>query len=185
MRARRSLPGKAGTSDSRRVYQYSHRSKADIQLSADSDICKVLVSASWVAAPRCASNGKSRPSPYVQRPTTVERRRCGLCGLLHLPLSLAQKLFAIAATNFRQCSEIHRTSRSAVSSFWPMTRPLFQALRFGVTAGRWTLGIVCPPILPPSPDISTALIPESYWRFDWPLSGCVFFRKRRGCIGPV
>jgi len=43
-----------------------------------------------------------------------------------------------------------------------MIRPLFQALRFGVVAGSWTLGMICPPILPPHADISTALAPKPY-----------------------
>ena len=41
--------------------------------------------------------------------------------------------------------------------FCPMIRPLFQARRFGVTAGSWTLGMICPSNLPPYPDISTGL----------------------------
>ncbi len=41
--------------------------------------------------------------------------------------------------------------------FCPVVRPLFQALRFRVTAGSWTLGILSPPILPPCPDISPLL----------------------------
>lgn len=35
-------------------------------------------------------------------------------------------------------------------------RPLFRALRFGVVAGSWTFAMICPPTLPPGPDISTA-----------------------------
>ncbi len=38
-------------------------------------------------------------------------------------------------------------------------------------------------VLPPCPDISTALTPEPYRRFEWPLSGCLFFGKRRRVLG--
>ena len=40
--------------------------------------------------------------------------------------------------------------------FWPMRRPLFQARCFGVVAGSCTLGISCPPYLPPNPNVGTA-----------------------------
>ncbi len=47
------------------------------QRSAVSDICKALGSASRVAVTCCMSNGKSRPSPQVQSPTTFERQGGG------------------------------------------------------------------------------------------------------------
>ena len=45
--------------------------------------------------------------------------------------------------------------------FRPMIRPLFQALRFGVVVGSWTLGMICPPFRPPRPVISTALMAKT------------------------
>lgn len=47
--------------------------------------------------------------------TPLRRSRFRQSRLLLLALSLAQKVFAHAVASFRQCSEIHRTSRSAVS----------------------------------------------------------------------
>ena len=50
-----------------------------------------------------------------------------------------------------------------------MIRPLFQALRFGVVAGSWTPGMICPPILPPYPGISTTLTLGAQHLCIWPL----------------
>ncbi len=51
----------------------------------------------------------------------------------------------------------------------PTRRPLFHALRFGVTAGSWTLDMISPSIQPSSPNINTALTkyynPNSYVSF--------------------
>jgi hypothetical protein len=41
--------------------------------------------------------------------------------------------------------------------FRPMRRPLFHTLRFCVTVGSSILGMFCPPFLPPSPYLNTAL----------------------------
>nr|WP_197021501.1 hypothetical protein [Sulfitobacter mediterraneus] len=50
-----------------------------------------------------------------------------------------------------------------------MIRPLFQALRLEVTAGSWTLGMICPPILLPNPVVITALTPKAQHWIEWPL----------------
>lgn len=61
---------------------------------------------------------------------------------------------------------IAQTCFGSKGRFWPMIRPLFQALRFGVVSGSWSRGMICPPILPPTPVISTALTVEIYLSLD-------------------
>lgn len=43
-----------------------------------------------------------------------------------------------------------------------MSRPLFQAMRFGVVAGSWTLGMICPPVHLPNLITSTKLAKGLY-----------------------
>ena len=53
-------------------------------------------------------------------------------------------------------ARVVQTCFGSKGSFCPMIRPLYQALRVGVTASSRTLGMICLPILPPRPFISTA-----------------------------
>ena len=54
-------------------------------------------------------------------------------------------------------AQIAHTCFGKSGRFCPMRQPLFQTLRFEVTARSWTLDIFCPLILTPDPNISTVL----------------------------
>lgn len=77
-------------------------------------------------------------------------------------LSMAMLNSARSRREFASSSRarIAQTCLGSSGRFWPMIRPLFQALRFRVTAGNRTLGMICPPIHPPHPIISTAPTPR-------------------------
>ncbi len=51
--------------------------------------------------------------------------------------------------------------------FWPTSRPLFQAMRFGLRAGSCILDIDRPPPFPPSPDVDTASTDAVYQLKKW------------------
>ena len=65
-----------------------------------------------------------------------------------------------------------------------MIRPLFQALRFGVMAGSWTLGMVCPPIHPPTPITGTMLAVGLYRLRQGQFSEVYQPRRCRKCTRP-
>lgn len=74
-----------------------------------------------------------------------------LLSIATLKSARSRKLFA----NSRR-AWMAQTCFGSKGHFGPMRRPLFLARFFGVVAGSWTLGISCPPYLPPNPNVGTA-----------------------------
>lgn len=77
-------------------------------------------------------------------------------------------------------ARIAQTYFGSNGRFWPMIRPLFQALRFGVNAGSWTLGIICPPC----PRVSTAQSSQHCRRFEWQRCEGILIHDFCGCFEP-
>lgn len=71
--------------------------------------------------------GAHAEKPVIRAPG-IDDRVAGHSRLLMMRLSLAQKMFALAAVSFRRCSGFHQTSRSSVS-IQPNFKPPFRCGR--------------------------------------------------------
>ncbi len=100
-------------------------------------------------------DARSRTLSSLRRSTTLRVTKSQPRSLLSIARLKRARSRRLPASSRR--ARMAQTCLGSNGRFYPTRRPLFQALRFWVTAGSWTLGMICPPSVPPSQNISTAL----------------------------
>ena len=125
------------------------QSKIELRVFSVSSNCTGNLVLLWTTETRSRTQSEFTRSATLNRPRSQPRNL--------LSMATLKRVRSLKLPASSSLARIAQTCLGRRGRFWPIIRPLFQALRFRVSAGSYTRGIIGPPILPPYPSINPLL----------------------------